>query len=89
MNVAQDTYNHLVAMYAVSGSDQAAGGAAGMAEVACSWMRSNQDTWSYWQDMTAKNEIFIGGIFPHQGPYKYLAGGMVPGMTFELVFSFH
>ena len=59
-------------------------------EVACEWMKLNQDVWSQWKpfDLTAKTELYIGGIFPISGPFYKSGRGMVPGSRQSLTNRF-
>uniref|UniRef100_A0A182PFP9 receptor protein-tyrosine kinase n=1 Tax=Anopheles epiroticus TaxID=199890 RepID=A0A182PFP9_9DIPT len=36
-------------------------------QIACEWMRTQNDTWHKWKPKTKKEELYIGGIFPLTG----------------------
>lgn len=72
----QEEYTAMLRLYNGRGEDQPL-----VEEVACEWMRLNQDVWSQWKpsDLTVKTELYIGGIFPISGPFYKSGRGMLPG----------
>lgn len=44
-------------------------------EIACDWMRSNEETWKHWKQFRDNNELKILGIFPFSGS-SYNGGGV-------------
>lgn len=73
---AQEQYTELLRLYNGRGEAQPP-----VENVACEWMKLNIDVWSQWKpaDLTAKTELYIGGIFPISGPFYKSGRGMVPG----------
>ena len=59
-------------------------------EAACQWIKQNKRIWSKWipKNMTTKQRIYIGGMFPITGPY-WRQPGIVPGISSHFVFLGH
>lgn len=81
MFFAQEEYTAMLRLYNGRQEEQPL-----VEDVACEWMRLNQDVWSQWKpsDLTVKTEIYIGGIFPISGPFYKSGRGMVPGKIDKL-----
>ena len=48
--------------------------------VACNWVRENEDVWTEWLPdvLSSKQMIYLGGLFPMDGPF-WRQPGIVPG----------
>nr|XP_023022017.1 receptor-type guanylate cyclase gcy-18-like [Leptinotarsa decemlineata] len=68
--LTEDDYLHLLRMY--EKSEQS------VPEIACTWMKENQQVWNSWKHGTQKAVIYIGGIFPMSAS-SYNGGGIARG----------
>ena len=52
---------------------------------ACEWLQNNTDKWSLWlpENLSTKQRIYLGGMFPLTGPY-WRQPGIVPGVMLNL-----
>lgn len=57
----REQLEHLLRLYEVRSSNNT------LEEIACSWLRSNESSWSQWMPVEKKATLYIGGIFPVTG----------------------